>query len=116
MNTKEVALKFIEFYRSDDPLRKYDLYSEDCVSIESPANGDREEIIGLEKIKKRHFEFYDQFSEIFRKEISEPLVADHGFSIVITFDVTQSGERKTFKELCTFQVKDGRIVRQEFIY
>ncbi len=116
MNTEEIAKKFVEIYRSSDPMKKYDLYSEDCVSVESPVYGMRQEFKGLSDIKSRHHEFYSQFSEIHNKHVTEPLIGDTGFSVVINFDVTKDGIVTKMNELCVFQVKAGKIIRQEFIY
>lgn len=116
MNTKEIAQKFVELYKSDDPFSKYSLYDNECISIESSYNKEQEVIYGLENIKQKHNSFYNQFSEIHSKIISESIISDHGFALTIYFDVTDNGLRKQFTELCVFHVKDGKIIKQEFIY
>lgn len=114
--TREIAEKFIEFYNSKDVFAKYKLYSENCVSVEFPSDGQRLEIVGLDNIKNKHKDFYAQFDVIHSKKVSKPLVADHAFSIVIEFDIQRNNKREIFSELCIFYVKNGEIIKQEFIY
>jgi hypothetical protein len=113
---ENIANEFVSRYSSENPLSKYDLYADDCISIESPQNGEREEIVGLQKIKERSEKFYSEFPEIISKSVSQPLVGDSAFSVVITFDYLKDSEKKTLKELCIFTVRSGKIVKQEFIY
>lgn len=113
---EDIANDFITRYSSSNPLSKYDLYAEDCLSIESPENGLREEVTGLEKIKQRSEKFYSEFPEIVGKTVSQPLIGDSAFSVVITIEYLKDLEKKTLKELCIFTVRNGKIVQQEFIY
>ena len=47
--------------------------------------------------------------------VSEPLVTDNSFAIVLGMDVTmKEGGRMDIKELCVYNVKDGKIVSEQF--
>jgi len=48
-------------------------------------------------------------------EVSNPLVADNSFACTMKMDVTmKDGKRMAMTELCTYHVKDGKIVSEEF--
>lgn len=50
-------------------------------------------------------------------EITDPVVADNHFTSKMTFDVTfKDRGRKQMEEVCVFQVKDGKIVKEHFFY
>jgi hypothetical protein len=116
MSTQQVANTFVKIYRSEKSDEKYSLYDQNCISFELPVEGSQYEVSGLEHIKEESNKFYQRFTKIFNKIISEPLISDHGFSTVITLEVEEGGNHKVINELCTFQVREGKIVRQEFIY
>lgn len=49
--------------------------------------------------------------------ISDPVVAGEYFSIAWNMDVTITGQgRRTIEEICTYRVKDGKIVWEQFLY
>ena len=49
--------------------------------------------------------------------VSEPLVAGNFFTVVLRRDVSfKDGRRLQLEEIGLFQVKDGRIVSEEFYY
>ena len=51
------------------------------------------------------------------KEGLEPIVADDFFSCYMKMDATfKEGGRQSMEEICLYQVKDGKIVQEEFFY
>jgi hypothetical protein len=47
--------------------------------------------------------------------VSEPLVAENTFAFVMSMDMTMKGKgRMNVGELCVYQVKDGKIVSEQF--
>jgi len=46
---------------------------------------------------------------------SEPLVTGNAIAIALTMDVTMKGRgRVKLEELCAYEVKDGKIVSEQF--
>jgi hypothetical protein len=47
--------------------------------------------------------------------VSDPLVADNAFSCIMRMDVTMKGQgRMKMAELCVYDVKDGKVVSEQF--
>ncbi len=95
-------------------------YSADAVSVEAVemmAGGGRE-AQGLEAIKAKA-EWWMANNEVHSTGVEGPFV--HGgnqFSVIFDIDVTmkQTGERAQMREIGTYTVQDGKIVREEFYY
>ena len=48
-------------------------------------------------------------------EISEPMIAGNTFSLTMRMDVTTKDRgRMDMTELCVYQVKDGKIISEQF--
>jgi predicted ester cyclase len=48
-------------------------------------------------------------------KVSDPLVATNAFACTMTMDVTMKGQgRMNMSELCVYNVKDGKIVAEQF--
>ena len=48
-------------------------------------------------------------------KVSEPLVAGNSIALTLTMDVTMKGRpRETISELCVYEVKNGKIIKEQF--
>jgi hypothetical protein len=48
-------------------------------------------------------------------EVSDPIVAGSSFACIMRMDVTMKGEgRMNMSELCVYDVKDGKIISEQF--
>jgi hypothetical protein len=117
MTTSHIATQLVERCRRADYLgAQRDLYSPDAISIE-PEGSDAPTVRGLAAIhgKTKHFEetFY-----IKRNEVSDPIVSDPFFACTMAVDVVEkkSGQTMTLAEICVYEVKNGKIVREQFFY
>ncbi|WP_244244024.1 SnoaL-like domain-containing protein [Marilutibacter alkalisoli] len=55
--------------------------------------------------------------EIHGGSVSDPVVADDWFSVAMGIDATYKDMgRVDMKEICVYQVRDGKIVREQFFY
>lgn len=91
------------------------LYAQDIHGIE-PA-GEEPEAKGLEAIKGKAV-YFDKSMEVHSVKISEPVVADDHFSISYYMDAInrEDGQRHDMSEIAVYQVKDGKIVKEQFFY
>ena len=49
--------------------------------------------------------------------VSDPVVADGWFSVSMGIDATYKDRgRQAMREICVYQVRDGKIVREQFFY
>lgn len=112
----EIANEFVKRYRSDNPFSKYELYDEDCISIENPKNGEKSIIKGLDEIKTKGAEFYKQFDTVTKREISDPVIIENGFNVNFKIEGVKNNQPFIITELAIYSVMNGKIITEEFIY
>ncbi len=118
MKTEEIAAKLVKWCSEGDYETPYKhLYSENIVSIENDGSGEGGHVQGFEAIQKKG-EWWQENFEMHGSSISEPIVADNWFSVKIEMDTTHkpSGHRSTMSEIAVYEVKDGKIVKEQFFY
>ncbi|HEY0683309.1 MAG TPA: SnoaL-like domain-containing protein [Steroidobacter sp.] len=72
---------------------------------------------GLEAIKEKGRQFNASLTEVHAIEVSEPLIAEPFFSLVMGFDATfKEGGRRALREICVYEVANDKIVREQFFY
>jgi ketosteroid isomerase-like protein len=117
MTTKEIADRLVELCRKGGfEDAQNELFAEDAVSIEPHSTPAFEkETKGLQAIKEKGEKWNEMVKEVNGLEVSEPLVATNSFACTMKMDVTmKDGQRMNTTELCTYHVKDGKIVSEEF--
>jgi ketosteroid isomerase-like protein len=117
MTTQEIADRLVELCRKggfEDAQKE--LFAEDAVSIEAEASPAFEkETKGLKAIKEKGEKWNSMVKEMHGLDVSNPLIADNSFACTMKMDVTmKDGNRMAMTELCTYHVKDGKIVSEEF--
>jgi hypothetical protein len=72
---------------------------------------------GKEAIKAKGVARRATIETIHSYHCSEPLVAGEFFSVVLRQDLTFKGRpRTTVEEIGIFQVRDGKIIKEQFFY
>ena len=119
MTTQEVAQKLVELCgqgKFKDAVQS--LYAQDIVSIEAsaPPGGSRESA-GLEAVIGKG-EWWESNHEVHGLKLEGPIVAGNHFCVRFTIDVTfkPTSRRHTMDELGVYEVKDGKVIREEFFY
>lgn len=118
MSTKEVADKLVEYCRKGDFNTAHaKLYADEAVSIEPYSTPEFEkETKGLNAIKEKGEKFDSMVDSMHGVKVSEPLVAGNAFAFTLDMDMTMKGrDRMNMSEICVYQVKDGKIVKEEFM-
>ncbi|HSX60626.1 MAG TPA: nuclear transport factor 2 family protein [Tahibacter sp.] len=120
MSTTQIAARLVELCRQGKYEQAQDeLYADDAVSIEMPglppeALGD---VSGLEAIREKGRRWGDNIAEIHGGSVSDPVVAGDWFSVSMSIDATYKDRgRVPMQEICVYQVRDGKIVREQFFY
>lgn len=115
--TKEIANKLKKFCEKGNyEAAQMELFAKDAVSIEPSASSvfDKE-TKGLDAIIKKGKKWYDMVLKTHSLEVSEPMIAGNTFSLTMRLDVTmKEGGRMDVTELCIYQVKDGKIISEQF--
>lgn len=115
MNTKEVAHRLVALCRQYAyETAQQELYADDAVSIE-PEGSPTPNVKGREAIIAKGRAFLATI-EIHGGSVSEPAVADPFFSVAMILDVTKGGTHFQIEEICVYEVKAGKIVREQFFY
>jgi len=113
MNTKEVAKKVVELARKQAWYEALDtLYDNDIASVEATAPESR----GKEAVRGK-IDWWVNAMQVHSFKASEPFVAHNRFVVEYDADVTEkeSEKRQKMSEAGVYTVKDGKIVREEFL-
>jgi len=113
MNTEEVAKKVVELTRKQAFKEAIDtLYDKDIVSVEATAPESR----GKEAVRRK-IDWWVNAMEVHSFKASEPFVAHDRFVVQYDADVTEkeSKQRRQISEVGVYTVKNGKIVREEFL-
>jgi hypothetical protein len=74
-------------------------------------------VVGMDAIKAKSVAFQAGVEAFHGAEISDPIVGGNSFAITWKMDATFKGKgRMTIEEVCVYQVKDGKIVLEQFFY
>jgi hypothetical protein len=120
MTTQDVANRFNELAQTGqwDKVQE-ELYAENAVSIE-PAHaaamgmGNAE---GIEAIKQKGKAFNEMVEEMHGGYSTEPVVAGNHFSVAMGMDITMKGMgRSKMDEIAVYEVRDGKIVKEQFFF
>ena len=117
MKTDEIARRLVQLCREAKyEQAQKELYANDAVSIEPQKSPMFEkETKGLPAILEKGRKFTGMIEKMHATTISEPIVANNSFACTMTLDVTMKGQgRMNMKELCVYEVKDGKIVSEQF--
>jgi len=116
--TQEVANRMNELFKEYKWTQVHDeLFAEDAESIEPPHSKGMQTVKGLAAIKKKGDDFNNMVEEMHGGWVSEPLVGGNYISFAMGMDVTYKGMgRQKMEEIAVYEVKDGKIVKEQFFY
>jgi hypothetical protein len=116
--TQEVANRLSELFKENKwNEAQEELFSEDAESIEPPHAQGLQTVKGLDNIKKKGEQFNSMVEEMHGGYVGEPIVAGNFIAVAMGMDVTFKGMgRKNMDEIAVYEVKDGKIVKEQFFY
>ena len=117
MTTQHIAERLVALCRQakwNEAQRE--LYAPDAVSIEPYATpAFAKETRGLDAIMEKGRKFDSMIEQTHKLEVSDPLVAGNSFACTMRLDLTMKGQgRMDMSELCVYEVKDGKVVSEQF--
>lgn len=117
MSTQEVANKYYKWAKDGKWSKIHDkLYSEDVWSIEAPVS-QMPPAQGLHAVKNKGLEWTANIKEVHSGYCKEPIIAGTHFSCAMGTEYTdQNDQKQSLDEICVFEVKDGKIVKEQFFY
>ena len=118
MTTQEVASRFNELAQQEKWFEiQEELFAEDVRSADpanSPYMGYAE---GKAAVRKKGEDFVKKIEAFHGASTSEPVVAGNHFAVGREMDVTVQGfGRIQLNEVMLYEVKDGKIVLEQFFY
>jgi len=118
MNTQEVAQKVVELCRKQAWKEALDtLYADEIVSVEARTmDGSSPETRGIKDVREKT-EWWVQNMQVNKVEVGSPFVAHDRFVVRYDMDVTEKKSKKRMElaEVGVYTVKNGKIVREEFL-
>ena len=117
MTTKDIATKLVANCRQAKwETAQRELFADTAVSREPVASpGFDQETKGLAAILEKGRKFETMVEQLHSLTVSDPLVAANAFAVSMDMGVTMKGQpRMQMSELCVYEVKDGKIVSEQF--
>jgi hypothetical protein len=118
MTVKEIANRLADLCRQGkyDTAQK-ELYSKDAVSIEPEGSPGLQTVKGLDAIIEKGHQFQGMIEAVHSSTVSDPIVAGDTFAVAAVLDLTLKGMgRVPMEELAVYEVKDGKVIREQFFY
>lgn len=117
MTTVEVAARFNQLAQEGKfDLIQEELYDENVKSVE-PSHSLWKSVQGLDNVRKKGAEWNKMIEVMHDGYTSEPLVAGNFFVCTMGMDVTLKGQpRMKSDEVAVYEVKDGKIVLEQFFF
>jgi hypothetical protein len=118
MTTQEVADKLVAYMRQGKIFdAQAELYADDMVCTEPEGTMAPHITKGKKAIAEKGKQFASMIEVRHGGSCSDPVVGGRYFSIAMTLDATMKGMgRQLLEEVCVYEVKDGKIVQEQFFY
>lgn len=117
MTNQEIATKLVDYCRQGKyEEAQNELYAQDVESFE-PAHSPMPYAKGLDALKEKGVQFQNSVEQYHGGTVSDPLVAGNFITLTMGMDVTLKGMgRMNMEEVCVYEVKDGKIVKETFYF
>jgi hypothetical protein len=116
--TQEIANRLAELFKENKWTQiQEELFSEDATSIEPAHSKGMQTVHGLDAIKKKGENFNSMVEEMHGGWVGEPIVGGNYIAVSMGMDCTLKGMgRVKMEEIALYEVKDGKIVSEQFFY
>ena len=118
MTTAEIAGRFNELAQAGQWNEiQAEMFADDAVSIEPAHSPGLKTAEGIEAIREKGKQFGEMVEEVHGGYSNEPIIAGNHFAVAMGMDVTMKGQgRMQMDEIAVYEVKDGKIVKEQFFY
>lgn len=118
MSTQEVANRLSQLFKEQKWEQiQNELFSEDAESIEPPGSQGVQSVKGIDAIRKKGEDFSNMVEEMHGGYVGEPIVAGNYIAVAMGMDTTMKGMgRSQMDEIVLYEVKNGKIVKEQFFY
>ena len=118
LTTREIAARFNQLAQQEKWFEIQDeLFADDVRSIE-PANSPWfKNETGKATVRKKGEDWVKRIEAAHSRHTTQPIIGSNHFAVVRDVDITVKGlGRIQISELMLYEVKDGRIVLEQFFY
>lgn len=118
MTTREIAARFNELAQQEKWFEIQDEFFADNVkSTDPPGSPYFGYAEGKNAVRKKGEDFVSRITAVHRAFTTEPIVAGNHFGAGREMDITVEGHgRIQINEIMVYEVKNGQIVSEQFIY
>ena len=118
MTTQQIAERLVELCRKGDYTgAQEELYADNAISIEPTHSPGLQTVEGKQGIIDKGKQFQAMIEEVHSSVVSDPVIAGDHFAVAATFEATFKGMgRQVMAEVCVYDVKDGKVVKEQFFY
>ncbi|MEO1051586.1 MAG: nuclear transport factor 2 family protein [Bacteroidota bacterium] len=119
MTNQEIANRLHQLVKAGDYFTAYDeLFDKDVVAkepqLEAMGLG---EVKGIDSVKDKVAKLGEGVAELISREMSTPIVTDKhiAFTNIVKAKLKDGGDFN-LSEICLYEIQEGKIVSEEFIY
>ena len=118
MTTQQVADRMNVLFKENKwNVIHEELYAEDCKSIEPEKSVGLKTVQGMAAIKEKGKQFNEMVEEMHGGFVSDLVVGGNFISCAMGMDVTMKGMgRIQMDEIAVYEVKDGKIISEQFFF
>jgi ketosteroid isomerase-like protein len=118
MTTQDVADRFYELSQKGDWNQIQDeLFSDDAESIEPAHAQGLQSAKGRDALRQKGEAFNNMVEEMHGGYSGKPIVAGRYFAVAMGMDATMKGApRMKMDEIALYEVRDGKIVKEQFFF
>jgi ketosteroid isomerase-like protein len=118
MTTQEVAKRLSKLFEENKwSEAQEELFADNALSIEPPNSPGLQSVEGLDAIREKGRQFQSMVEEVHGGYTTPPIVAGDYIAVGMGMDVTFKGQgRMKMDEIALYEVKDGKIVKEQFFY
>jgi ketosteroid isomerase-like protein len=115
---QEVAARFYELAKQEKWFEIQDELFADNIRSEDPQNSPYFPYAeGKAAVRKKGEDFVNKIEALHKAVTTEPIVAGHHFAVGRDLDITVQGHgRIQINQIMLYEVKDGKIVLEQFFY
>ena len=114
MTTQEIVKKFVDYCNAGNFEAIYtELYSPDVLSVEA----DGSTVKGIDGIHQKGKEFHAKIKSMSNSSMSDPIISANAFAVTMKMDAEYTdGSKHTLDEVCVYEIRDGKIVKEQFFF
>ena len=116
--THEIALRFNELAQEEKWFEIQDeLFADNVRSIEPTTSTELRNAEGKTAVRKKGEEWVSRIEAAHRRHTTQPIIGNNHFAVGREVDITVRGlGRVQINEIMMYEVKNGKIVLEQFFY